>query len=193
MHRPGIHGWAAELKNDDGSYKSYKHIHNWIRDIRADGLDYEIDVLESFDLTDDVRDRLNEAERFFIAYWRYIGADLLNVTDGGDGGNLPGERNSFYGKKHRPETIEANRRAHLGKRTKGTTGMKLSEATRVKMRGPRPHTTGKNHPMFGKKHSEETRQKISAKGNGRKHSPETIEKMKAARTAYWEAKRNGRA
>ena len=38
--------------------------------------------------------------------------------------------------------------------------------------------SGENHPMFGKKHSKETRAKMSASRKTWKHSPEAIEKMR---------------
>ena len=63
----------------------------------------------------------------------------------------------------------------------------------------RLHTTGKNHPYFGKHHSEEARRKISEamKGNnhpnfGKHHSEESKRKMSEARKRYWEKRRAGK-
>ncbi len=81
----------------------------------------------------------------------------------------------------------------------------VSEETKKLMRLNHPHASGKNHPMFGRKHSEETKIKMSkaqtgrvvsevakrnmSKGSarlsgknhpmfGRKHSEETIRKIR---------------
>ena len=59
---------------------------------------------------------------------------------------------------------------------KGMTGKKHSSVTIVKMSEIKK---GELNPMFGKLVSEETRKKIGQSGLGRKHTPETIEKMKS--------------
>lgn len=41
--------------------------------------------------------------------------------------------------------------------------------------------SGKNHPLFGKHHTEDTKKKISESGKGRKHSKETLDKIVATR------------
>lgn len=45
--------------------------------------------------------------------------------------------------------------------------------------------TGDKHPMFGKHHTEESRQKIAQSSKGRKKSPETIEKVRLAALKQW--------
>jgi hypothetical protein len=62
-----------------------------------------------------------------------------------------------------------------------TAGTKTSEVVKQKMRGPRPHTSeimskvvsGKGNPMYGKKQTPETCEKIRQKAIGRKDSEET--------------------
>jgi len=56
---------------------------------------------------------------------------------------------------------------------------------------------GKNHSNYGKKHSDETRKKMSLARNGkenpmkgRKHSDETKKQMSDARKLYWKQKNN---
>jgi hypothetical protein len=44
----------------------------------------EVFVIEELP-KDSSYDQLDEAERFWIAYFRFIGANLTNATDGGDG------------------------------------------------------------------------------------------------------------
>ncbi len=66
---------------------------NWIKKLKQLGMTPEFLVLECFD-TPDV---LFEQENFYIIYYRSLGCDLLNMTDGGDG---------TRGYKHTKATIE---------------------------------------------------------------------------------------
>jgi len=79
MRRPIVHAEPARLRKD----RTYKA--NWIRSLQAVGLDYEVEVLEECDTVD----ALNEAERFFIGYFRMVGARLTNLTVGGEGRSGP--------------------------------------------------------------------------------------------------------
>ncbi len=74
LFRPRAHGGAA-LKNDR------THKGNWIRSIRARGLDYGVRVLEI--VTD--ASALSTIEIRWIAYGRAEGWPLTNLTDGGEG------------------------------------------------------------------------------------------------------------
>lgn len=57
----------------------------------------------------------------------------------------------------------------------GGSNGKLAESTKKKLSKA---NRGKNHPNYGKHHTEETRRKISDANRGRKHSEETKGKMK---------------
>lgn len=143
-----------------------------------------------------------ERERAYIAAFRGIGAALLNMTDGGDG--APGcERSAETrakmskvnsGRVCSPETKARIAASHIGIRPGPQTRAKISAALR-----------GRPGNWLGRKHSEESRAKMSASriGNrnsagrtdarGRKYSPETIERMREARRRYWERRRAGEA
>ena len=56
-------------------------------------------------------------------------------------------------------------------------GRKHKDETIEKMKNNRK---GKNHPMYGKYHNEETKQKMSKANKGRKHTEETKKKMSKA-------------
>ena len=82
--------------------------------------------------------------------------------------NNTGTKNPFYGKKHTEDHKEKMRKL-FADGIIGTKGKKLSEETKAKMRvnnagsgnpmyGVRKY--GKDNPFFGKKHSEETKEKI---------------------------------
>lgn len=109
-----------------------------------------------------------EIER--IAFWRADGADLVNQTDGGEG--MAGYRHSadakeriraskfgnkvWVGRKHTTEAIEKTRQKQIG--------IPKSEATKAKMRKPKneAHKEKLRQANLGKKHSPETRAKLSA-------------------------------
>ncbi len=110
-------------------------------------------------------------ERFYIRWYGRLElktGTLRNKTDGGDG--VPGiyrseeirkrmseaqsgQKHHFYGKKHKPETIEKLRYSKLGRSRKPFT-------EEHKKRISDSHK-GKNNPMYGKVHSIETKRKIS--------------------------------
>lgn len=103
---------AASYLMKEDTYKA-----RWLRQLAAAGLEPEVEVLERVA----TKEHLCEAERFHIAYWRYIGADLTNTTAGGDGIGLPHTaasrekiRAALTGKPKSPEHRErlkiANRR-----------------------------------------------------------------------------------
>jgi group I intron endonuclease len=77
---------------------------------------------------------------------------------------------SLLGFKHAEETIAAMRQVKLG--------LKFSELTKAKMRGPRGSITGDKNPMFGKTHTEESKAKIGAYSLGRKHSMDVKTKIR---------------
>ena len=118
-----------------------------------------------------------EIER--IAFWRADGADLVNITLGGEGGS---------GRKHTEEWKRANSARHKG-RVKGP----LSEETKKKIsvackgrivKSPSAETIEKiKAGNIGKKRSEETRAKLrivnKTKFLGKRHTAESIEKFSA--------------
>ena len=53
----------------------------------------------------------------------------------------------------------------------------VSNSTKQKMSENHWDCSGENHPMFGKKHTEETKQKMSEAHKGKKHTEETKQKM----------------
>lgn len=75
LERPKAHNKANLLRK----YKSKKN--SWILSLKSTGLKPIIEVIEEFDS----ESPLNDAERFWIASIKATGADLLNMTDGGDG------------------------------------------------------------------------------------------------------------
>lgn len=147
-------------KLQDGSFKCRRHVSNWIRLVVSEGLDVCVSVIEVFEAVENVNDILNDAEIFYISYFRSIGMKLTNETDGGGGmlgrtgllaplygrtGTLHpayGKPGTMLGKKHTEETLKKMSFSHSGKNNS--------------MFGK----TGELAPMFGRKHVERTKKKM---------------------------------
>lgn len=102
----------------------------------------------------------------WIEFYREQGFDLVNGNAGGEGGLA---NKSRLGKPHTPETREKLRLAHTGKTLTAEHCANMSAARKGK--------------FLGKKHSEETRAKMSISAIKRKrlpHSSETRVKMQSA-------------
>lgn len=86
--RPNSHRAAARCAAPRG------HCGRWINSLHRLGLDYVVVVLEDIVPQLDslaaaaVKSRLNDMERWWIAYGRASGWELTNMTSGGDGGDL---------------------------------------------------------------------------------------------------------
>lgn len=123
---------------------------------------FEWDILEEIP-----KEELNNAEIFWIAYFKYIGAGLYNHTIGGAGVN---------GYKHGEEQLRKMSEAHKGKEVwnKGKKCNPATESRKEKIR----------QALLGRALSEERKQKISrankGKLKGRCLSEETKQKMKEA-------------
>lgn len=178
MSRPLYHKRDSVLRSDSNLHKV-----RWIRGLQAEGLEYEVVVLERVEHAVD----LATAEVKWISFGKAAGT-LTNLTDGGDGGD------TFSGRKHSTETRAKMRAARakqdtsqyrekLSVRLKGRV---FSDAAREKMsraQRQRDWSYRKGQPK-----SAEHREKIAAALRGRKLSPEHREKVVNALARTREAK-----
>lgn len=81
------HKWRARV------HPHKRHSMAWLLSLEKDGVEPDVFTIEEVPIGGD----WVEAEQFWIAYFRFIGADLCNHTDGGEG--QPGHKQS-------PETIK---------------------------------------------------------------------------------------
>jgi NUMOD3 motif len=97
---------------------------------------------------------------------------LLNLTDGGEGTsgskkNLFGSKNPMHGKKHSDETkrkIAEKARGRISPRK----NVKLSDHTKLLLsQSKKGKYTGENNPMYGRNHSQETKQNWSKMRRGK--------------------------
>jgi hypothetical protein len=106
-----------------------------------------------------------EAERRWIRYYRRIGADLTNHTDGG--GGVPGM-------KHSPETIEKLRRREVSAETRARMSAAAKARSTPEYRAHLAALRTGTHP------SSETRAKLAAAHRGRPKSAEHRARLSAA-------------
>jgi hypothetical protein len=88
------------------------------------------------------------------------------------------EREQYY-----INTYESYEKGYNATPTAGSKlGFKFSEESKKKMRqSQKGLRAGEKHPLYGKRHSEETKRKISIKNSGKKASEETKRKMSKSR------------
>lgn len=127
------------------------HRTNWIASLKSQGLKPALEVIAEV-----ADDNWQFWERSYIRAYHQLGFDLVNGSDGGEGGRLTFETRAKIsaarlGKKMSTETKQKLRFAHAGR--------KHSEEMRAKCRVAKG---GKNHHFFGKKFSPEFCAKLSA-------------------------------
>jgi hypothetical protein len=152
-----------------------------------------MEILEELFNSDDVD--WQEAERFWVAYLRFLGCRLTNLDGGGNSGKQVTEETRAkmsrkkLGKKfrlgcrHSAETIAAFRIARLGRRHTPEARAKMSATRRGKPTGFHPSLASRakmRAAKIGKTLSQETRAKIGAAHRGRICTPETRAKLRAA-------------
>lgn len=128
-----------------------------------------------------------------------------NMTGGGDGGAMPPEicirtGAKRRGAKHSLETRLKMSRTHLNAYASGERprpdnrgerhpmfGKKHSAESKIKIGACKKLQIGERNPFFGKKHSDETKRRISQTKLAQKEplTPERREKLSRAVTAWW--------
>lgn len=84
----------------------------------------------------------SDAERFWIAYFRAIGADLVNLTPGGEGATGP---KSEAHKAKLSEALKGCAFDHTGLKRSDETRKKIGDAQRGKPKGPQSESHRANH------------------------------------------------
>jgi NUMOD3 motif len=138
-----------------------------IRSICADGLRPEMHALEVVPF-----DQWVDAEQFWIAYLRGLGAVLTNVSTGGPG--TTGVRQTLVIQKKRQDAAAGRDMSHLhtpemrakagASISKTLMGRTPTEETRKRLSDAK---RGERHNMWGKPKSPETRAKMAASNKGK--------------------------
>lgn len=142
---------------------SQTHHGRWLRSIQ-----YNIEFIELEWVLDD----WIEAERFWISYFKTLGARLTNYTGGGEGSHNPApELRKIFSLR-----MLGNQHAKGYKHTSEAL-QKIADANRGKKKA------------LGHRHDEATKKKIGLASKGKINSPETVEKMRQSHLAMSEKKR----
>ena len=157
---------------------------SWLKHLKEHGSDIKVGVLGFY--VDE--NRCLEAAKYFSIKNSIVESfDWANALPetGRNGGCMSGEKNSFFGKKHKPESIEAARQKKLGKSV--NKGAYRSPEQRAKISAA---LKGRKNPevsiaLTGRKLSDETKAKISEAGKKRICSDKTRQKIKQAALAQW--------
>jgi len=140
---------------------------NWVQSVLSMGLEPKVEELEI--LSEEATEKdWQESERFWISYLRFIGADLTNLTDGGEG-----IHGLVFTEDHRRKIGDA----HKGRIRSPETLKRMAESRK---NCPIDHLIKLSKSRIGVPLSESHRMKIAAAGTGRKHSAETKAKMSIA-------------
>ena len=132
--------WKAARNGSD------RYVHRWIRSLGREPVHF---ILEECD----TREELNEAERFWIDWYRRCGfARLTNLTDGGDGGDT----SAGFTKETKRKMSEGQKNKDLSKQSESFKRSSALKAHHDRLRGiPR---------------TQEARDKISTTLRGKKHT-----------------------
>jgi hypothetical protein len=142
------------------------HRSRWIAKLRRLGLAPSIELVQEVPGA-----WANDAERYWIAYYRAAGCSLINGTSGGDGmANPSPETRAKIGAANRARIVSAETRAKLSATRKGR---HLSPETRAKLSATRK----------GRKVTPETRAKLRAVDPMSRNTPEHRAKVTTANRA----------
>lgn len=190
LHRARAHASRCVLINDRNLRKR-----TWIESLQAHGLTYQSCVLENVSS----QEELDAREVFWIAEARRRGADLFNMTDGGEGtyGYVPTaesrarasalRKGISLSPEHRAAIASAMRDPAVKARlSEGHRNSPLEKASRVKSAEARKGTKASAETRAkisaahkGRVFSVEHRARLAEAGRGRTHSAETRAKLAA--------------
>ena len=140
-------------------------------------------------------DLANEKEIYYIDFYKSNNKDFgYNMTIGGDGGRMPEESLRKMIIKKTGEKLSEETKRKISEANKGRIPTTMTNEIKEKIRQsliksgcrpPTPQWSGENHPMYGKTHSEEVKQRLSEfrtgktweEINGKKSSDINKEKM----------------
>lgn len=167
----------------------------WIKSLLSTGAVPEIMLLE-----DTSEEEWTQCERFYIAYFRFLGMRLNNIEDGGPGCSHPISTEgrskistANKGRKHSESAKAKIRAAALGRRHSEATCLKISLGHSGKSLS-QEHKAKISSGGMGRVVSPDTRLKIGSANRGRRHSAEALAKISAARKGrpWTEAQRASR-
>lgn len=189
-----IHNRRLAHISDVRRGRTYIPRHKWLASLLAAGIEPEIFEIERISAD------WQEAESFWIIYFRFIGCDLLNATGGGDGlcsyrhradtrlkqsaaakrrYEKPGERERTGEAVRRGQANPEYRAKHKARVSNMSVETRSKLSITAKIHRNTDHAkAATSHRMKGRVVSEQTRQKLSESKLGRKRSQVSIEKQR---------------
>lgn len=159
--------WVGKGNGDRAyRFRRNRHYNNVVAKLAALGMCVEVRLVCSAMIESEAF----ALERQRIAFWRSIGIELANYTDGGDG--VSGYRHSEDARKKIREKRRSQKIVMTADRIEK---IKVAQVGRTK--GPNPEHSLR---MTGRKHSPEHRAKISAGLKGRPVSEDTRAKLRSS-------------
>ncbi len=160
----------------DARHGPRSHKANWLSQLLRCGYEPRMEIVQVVSVSS-----WEDAEKYWIGYYREIGCRLTNMTDGGDSGpTMCGETNPFYGRSHTGETRERLRAARQGSTH--------SDATRAKLSAMRKANPNKGTFQVGHVWSDASKAKRSASQRGVLHTDEEKAKIRNALRGRYPAK-----
>lgn len=151
----------------EAKFGGNNHKNNWIKQLLLEGLEPSLEILE--ECTDETWE---QSEKDWIAECKNFGLNLVNITNGGEGGI--------------GELVKGKPSHRKGKKLLITHILKIKSAMQQRVGQPRPEEVRKkiSDSHKGKTLGEETKRKIGLSSKGRnvglKRSEETKRKMSEA-------------
>lgn len=156
----------------------------WLKHLREHGFNVKVGLLGFY-----VEEKrcLDAAKKFSVDNDIVESKEWANIVEetGKIGASMKGEKNPFYGKKHKPESIEAGRLKRLGRSV--NKGAYRSPENKAKISAT---LKGRKNPavsiaLKGRKLTEEHKKNSLEARKGYKHSMETKEKLRLKALEQW--------
>jgi len=172
------HRFGAHVRENGRSRKS-----NWVKSLISKGAKPVMEILEEVD--DEDSGQWQEAERFWIAFFKSCGASLLNHDNGGLNGKMMSEetkqklRIASTGRKLSPEVIEKMKASKIASLTP-----EVREKMSAWQRGrkiSRDLVEKRAASARGGKRTDEFKEAQRIRSTGRRHTQETIDRLRAVK------------
>lgn len=167
------------LKQHVGKTKRTDHKNNWIKKLLRDGVTPVMEIIDRVPVSE-----WKTAERFWIKSFRMMGCDLLNDTDGGEGGPNSESAKAKISAANKEWFKDPAHRAMCSKSRKGVK-LPVEEIARREATRRANWLAGK----YDLSHSEEAKVRIGLASKGRRWPASSKRKKKLAMKALWAKRR----
>ena len=156
----------------------------WSKHLREHGLDIKVGLLGFY--VDEKR-CLDAAKKFSVDNNIVNSNEWANIVEetGKIGASMKGEKNPFYGKKHKPESIESGRLKRLGRSVNKGAYRSPEQRAKISASLKGRKNIAVSLALTGRKLTEEHKKNALEARKGYKHSMETKEKLRLKALEQW--------